>query len=70
MEYIIDQLDSGEWQVRWGFATNGDLIYCQRIYKRKHNAMIFLARLKDGHFSTQQQFRWCYKRESKKSAGS
>ena len=70
MEYVIDQLDTGEWQVRWYFYTNGDTIFCQRTYKRKHNAMIFLARLKDGHFSTQQQFRWCYKRESKKSAGS
>ena len=70
MKYVIKQLDSGKWAVLWHFETNDDLCHCEREYKRKHNAMIFLARLKDNQFSMQQQFRWCFERESKKPADS
>ena len=68
MEYQLGQLKGGEWYVLWSFETNGDICRCQREYKRKTNAMIFLARLKDGHYSMQQQFKWCRERKGKTSS--
>ena len=69
IKYVIDYNDATKkWEVRWMFYTNGDVCFCRREYKRKPNAMIYLARLKDDQFSMQQQFRWIYKRHKKEEA--
>ena len=69
--YKIDQYkDTKDWSVVWSFETNGDICWCGRRYKRKSNAMIFLARLKDDQFSMQQQFRWVRERKKKEETGS
>ena len=80
MEYRISGVDpktqpnaykSGDrWHLEWSVEKENETLYFIRFFKRKINASIYLARLKDDQIPWHTQMRFCWKRESKKPAGS
>ena len=80
MEYIIKKVDpkiqpnayknGSKWYLQWIVEKENETLYFGRFFKRKINASIYLARLKDDQIPWHTQMRFCWKRESKKPVSS
>jgi len=80
MEYRISKVDSktqpnaykngDNWYLQWDVEKENETLRFARFFKRKINASIYLARLKDDQISWHTQMRFCRERASKKSASS
>ena len=80
MEYRISEVDSktqpnayenGErWYLQWSVEKENETLSFARFFKRKINASIYLARLKDNQIPWHTQMRFCRERKSKKPDGS
>jgi len=55
----------GAWYMAWIIEKENEILHLSRRFKRQGNAMIYLARLKDGQISEQQQSRFIDERKSK-----
>ena len=80
MEYTISEVDpktqpnayknGKRWCLQWNIEKENEILYFVRFFKRKINANIYLARLKDNQIPWHTQMRFCRERASKKSASS
>ena len=67
MEYELSQRQN-KWLLGWTYETKDETLLFGRAFKRRHNALVFLARLKDNQIGLDQMLRWLVKRESKAEA--
>ena len=80
MEYRISGVDpktqpnaykNGDmWYLQWSVEKENETLRFARFFKRKINASIYLARLKDDQIPWHTQMRFCWERKSKKPVGS
>jgi len=66
-EYKIypSEKSPGVWNIMWVYEKEDETFYFFRQFRRRTNAMIYLARLKDNQISEQQQLRFLKEREKK-----
>jgi len=80
MEYRISEVNpkiqpnaykiGDRWCLEWSVEKENEALYFVRFFKRKINASIYLARLKDNQIPWHTQMRFCRERKSKKPTGS